>query len=426
MSQRIRSVRGFNDIPPSESAIWQQVEAVCARVLASYGYGEMRLPIVESTDLFKRSIGEVTDIVEKEMYTFPDRNGDSLTLRPEGTASCVRAALDTGLVQEGVQRLWYAGPMFRHERPQRGRYRQFHQIGAEAYGLSGPDVDAEIILMSARLWKELGLKDVRLELNSLGTPESRGAYRQVLVEYLRQHESELDEDAKRRLDSNPLRILDSKNPQVQAVVENAPKLADHLDDESQAHLDAVCAILDESGVSYSINPKLVRGLDYYSRTVFEWITDTLGAQGTICAGGRYDGLIEQLGGKPTPAIGFAMGIERLVELIKEEGLARESSAADVYLVAVGERAGQAAFALAEKIRDAAPGLRLITHCGGGSFKSQFKKADKSGAGLALILGDSELDSGTIGYKPLRGQGDQETLTIQELLERLAALMPGGH
>lgn len=426
MSQRIRSVRGFNDIPPSESAIWQQVEAVCARVLASYGYGEMRLPIVESTDLFKRSIGEVTDIVEKEMYTFPDRNGDSLTLRPEGTASCVRAALDTGLVQEGVQRLWYAGPMFRHERPQRGRYRQFHQIGAEAYGLSGPDVDAEIILMSARLWKELGLKDVRLELNSLGTPESRGAYRQVLVEYLRQHESELDEDAKRRLDSNPLRILDSKNPQVQAVVENAPKLADHLDDESQAHLDAVCAILDESGVSYSINPKLVRGLDYYSRTVFEWITDTLGAQGTICAGGRYDGLIEQLGGKPTPAIGFAMGIERLVELIKEEGLARESSAADVYLVAVGERAGQAAFALAEKIRDAAPGLRLITHCGGGSFKSQFKKADKSGAGLALILGDSELDSGTIGYKPLRGQGDQETLTIQELLERLADQKPVGH
>jgi histidyl-tRNA synthetase len=402
----------MNDILPEDTPYWQQLEATIRGVLASYGYAEIRFPIVEKTELFKRSIGEVTDIVEKEMYTFEDRNGDSLTLRPEGTACCVRAGIENGMLVNQVQRLWYMGPMFRHERPQKGRYRQFHQIGVETFGIAGPDLDAEHILMTARLWQALGLEGLELQINSLGTQEARAAYRETLVEYFSAHKDKLDDDSQRRLHSNPLRILDSKNPDMRGLIEAAPKLTDHLDEESRDHFQKLCAILEAAGIDYTVNTCLVRGLDYYNRTVFEWVTDQLGAQGTVCAGGRFDGLVEQLGGRGTPAAGFAMGLERLLELVKAN--LEPDHHPHVYLVLVGEAAQQAGIILAEKLRDAVPGLRLLTHCGGGSFKSQFKKADKSGAELALILGEDEVANGTIGVKYLRQEREQESLAQDAL------------
>jgi len=410
----IQAIRGVNDILPDVTPEWRHLEEMVRQLLDAYGYREIRMPIVEKTDLFKRSIGEVTDIVEKEMYTFEDRNGDLLTLRPEGTAGCVRAGIENGLLHNQVQRLWYCGPMFRHERPQKGRYRQFHQIGVEVFGLEGPDVDAEHILMTARLWKMLGLDDsVQLQLNSLGSAEARAAYRETLVEYLWEHVNELDEDSRRRLESNPLRVLDSKNPAMRDLIEAAPKLTEHLDEASQAHFDTLCAILDAAGVEYTINPCLVRGLDYYGKTVFEWVTDKLGAQGTVCAGGRFDGLVEQLGGKPTPAVGFAMGVERLVSLLEAEHVPHEHYRPHAYLVLVGDAAQRQGLLLAERLRDALPLLRIETHCGGGSFKSQFKKADKSGARLALILGEEEVDNGSIGIKFLREEAEQLSLSQAE-------------
>ena len=422
----LQAVRGMNDVLPADSALWQYFERTVADLLTGYGYQQVRMPIVEPTELFKRSIGEVTDIVEKEMYTFADRNGDSLTLRPEGTAGCVRAMLEHGLLGGGTsQKVWYAGPMFRHERPQKGRYRQFNQIGVETFNLAGPDIDAELILLSWRLWQQLGLQDaVTLELNSLGSSEDRARYRDELVSYLRARFDQLDEDSQRRLESNPLRVLDSKNPQTQALLADAPRLADFLNEDAQAHFSGLRALLDAAGVPYVINPRLVRGLDYYGLTVFEWTTDKLGAQGTVCAGGRYDGLVEQLGGKPAPAVGFAMGIERLLLLIQTldrvpPELARQ---VDVYLVTLGDAAAVAGFRLAEHLRDALPGLRLVVHCGGGSFKSQFKKADKSGALFALILGEDEAAAQQIGIKPLRTEGQQENIAWQALPARLEQLL----
>ncbi len=421
MSKNIQAVRGMNDILPEQTPSWRYLEETVRQLLDAYGYNEIRMPLVEMTDLFKRSIGEVTDIVEKEMYTFEDRNGDMLTLRPEGTAGCVRAGIENGLLHNQVQRLWYQGPMFRHERPQKGRYRQFNQIGVEVFGLQGPDIDAEHILMTARLWRMLGLDDaVELQLNSLGTSASRAAYRELLVDYLRQHENKLDEDSKRRLESNPLRILDSKNPEMRPIVEAAPKLDQHLDEESREHFATLCAILDEAGLKYTINPCLVRGLDYYGKTVFEWVTNKLGAQGTVCAGGRFDGLVEQLGGKPTPAVGFAMGVERLVSLIEDQSLPLSRYQPHAYLVQVGEAAQQKGMLLAEQLRDALPLLRLESHCGGGSFKSQFKRADKSGASLALILGDEEVVNGTLGIKFLREESEQKLLPLNEAIDFMAA------
>jgi histidyl-tRNA synthetase len=413
----------MNDILPEETPAWRYLEEVVRQLLDSYGYHEIRMPIVEKTDLFKRSIGEVTDIVEKEMYTFEDRNGDMLTLRPEGTAGCVRAAIQNGLLHNQTQRLWYRGPMFRHERPQKGRYRQFHQIGVEVFGLEGPDVDAEHIMMTARLWKMLGLQDdVTLQLNSLGSIASRAAYRAILVEYLWKHVDSLDEDSKRRLDSNPLRILDSKNPEMREIIDNAPKLNEHLDEESQAHFDQLCGMLDAVGISYQINPCLVRGLDYYGKTVFEWVTDKLGAQGTVCAGGRFDGLVEQLGGKSMPAVGFAMGVERLVSLLELEHTSLRHYQPHAYMVLVGEAAQREGLLLGEQLRDALPQLRLEVHCGGGSFKSQFKKADKSGAPLALILGEEEMEQGRLGIKFLREQRDQQSLVRGDAVDFLAGYL----
>lgn len=412
MAEIIRSIRGMNDILPEATPYWQVIETILKDVLAGYGYQEIRFPIVEKTELFKRSIGEVTDIVEKEMYTFEDRNGDSLTLRPEGTAGCVRAAMENGLLNQ-TQRLWYMGPMFRHERPQKGRYRQFHQIGVEAYGFNGPDIDAEMIMLTARLWKALGLKGVTLQINSLGSTEARLAYREVLIAYFEQHQSELDEDSQRRLHSNPLRILDSKNPEMQALNDAAPKLIDYLDDESKQHFEQLCQILDSVDIAYEINPRLVRGLDYYGKTVFEWVTDQLGSQGTVCAGGRYDGLVAQLGGKEATAIGFAIGLERLVALLDATDALPEIKQTDAYLVAVGEQAMAQAALLTERLRDELPGIRLISHCGGGSFKSQFKRADRSGARWTLILGDEEVSNQTIGIKTM-ATGEQQTLKWAEL------------
>ncbi|MCW8919605.1 MAG: histidine--tRNA ligase [Gammaproteobacteria bacterium] len=423
MSKNIQAVRGMNDILPEESPAWRHLESTVTRLLDSYGYREIRMPIVESTDLFKRSIGEVTDIVEKEMYTFEDRNGDMLTLRPEGTAGCVRAAIQNGLLHNQVQRLWYRGPMFRHERPQKGRYRQFHQIGVEVFGLEGPDVDAEHILMTARLWRMLGLEqDVTLQLNSLGSSASRTAYRGILVEYLWHHVDSLDEDSRRRLDTNPLRILDSKNPAMREIIDGAPKLNEHLDAESQAHFEQLRAYLDAAGIAYQINPCLVRGLDYYGKTVFEWVTDKLGAQGTVCAGGRFDGLVEQLGGKPTPAVGFAMGVERLVSLLEQEQLPLHHYQPHGYMVLVGEAAQREGLVLGERLRDALPQLRLEVHCGGGSFKSQFKRADKSGARLALILGEEEVSNGTLGIKFLREEREQQSLDRGLAIEFMAGYL----
>ena len=421
MSKKIQAIRGMNDLLPDQSPLWQYFEEQVRTLMRRYGYREIRTPIVEQTALFKRSIGEVTDIVEKEMYTFDDRNGDSLTLRPEGTAACVRAAMEHGLLHNQTQRLWYQGPMFRHERPQKGRYRQFHQVGIEAYGLDGPDIDAEVILLSARLWKQLGLDaHVTLELNSLGSPEARAAYRDTLVAYFERHHELLDEDSRRRLSSNPLRILDSKNPDMAEMLADAPQLLDHLDDASREHFEALKARLDAAGIAYRINPRLVRGLDYYSRTVFEWTTTALGSQGTVCAGGRYDGLVEQLGGKPTPAVGFALGVERLILLLETLDLipAESQRGPDAYLLAMGERAEREALLLGERLRDALPGLSLQVHCGGGGFKSQIKKADRSGARLALILGEDELEQGQLTIKYLREEREQETLDQATAIDRL--------
>jgi histidyl-tRNA synthetase len=413
MAKTIQAIRGMRDILPGETPLWHRLEDAVRDVLESYGYQQIRMPIVEMTELFKRSIGEVTDIVEKEMYTFEDRNGDSLTLRPEGTAGCVRAAMENGLLHNQTQRLWYQGPMFRHERPQKGRYRQFHQIGVETFGMAGPDIDLESILVTARLWKALRLTGLELQINTLGTPEERHTYREQLVAYLSQHRDQLDEDSLRRLESNPLRVLDTKNPAMAPVVAAAPSLMDHLGEASRAHFQVICDGLDAAGVSYVINPRLVRGLDYYSRTVFEWVTTQLGAQGTVCAGGRFDGLVEQLGGKPTPAMGFAMGIERLIALLEQQSADAEV-VADAYLVLVGEAAERHGLVMAERLRDALPGLRLMSNCGGGSFKSQFKRADRSGASLALVVGDQELANGVVGVKPLRGDGEQTEVAQAKL------------
>lgn len=417
--QAIQAIRGMHDILPEQSPYWQWLEHKAREVLGAYGYQEIRLPIVEKTELFKRSIGEVTDIVEKEMYTFEDRNGDSLTLRPEGTAGCLRACLEHGLLHNQTHRLWYYGPMFRHERPQKGRYRQFYQLGVETYGMAGPDVDAEMILLTDRLWRKLGIRDkVELQLNSLGTSEERHAYRGILVEYFQRHQDQLDADSLRRLESNPLRILDSKNPDMQAMLREAPVLLDHLGDESLKHFSDLKTMLDSLGIRYVLNTRLVRGLDYYGKTVFEWVTDELGAQGTICAGGRYDGLIEQLGGKANHAIGFAMGMERILALVEQlEHVAIEPTV-DVYMIRVGDAAEKAGLMLAEKIRDQIDGLKLQVHCGGGSFKSQFKKADKSGAAFAIILGDDEVQRGEVALKSLRIEQEQQTLTHDVLLQAL--------
>ena len=415
MAKLIQAIRGMNDILPEQTPYWQYVENTFRQLMQSYGYQEIRMPIVESTGLFKRSIGEVTDIVEKEMYTFEDRNGDSLTLRPEGTASCVRATMQHGLLHNQIQRLWYSGPMFRHERPQKGRYRQFHQFGVEAFGLAGPDIDAELILMSNRLWQKLGMSDdVTLELNSLGSSAARQEYREVLVKYFEAHQSELDQDSQRRLQTNPLRILDSKNPEMQKLNENAPKLIDHLDAESKQDFAVLCKTLDDAGVSYKINPRLVRGLDYYSKTVFEWVTDKLGAQGTVCAGGRFDGLVEQLGGKATPAIGFALGLERLIELLDIPEDVQRDNNLDAYLVLVGDEALLKGMPLSEKWRNEISGLKLQVNCGGGSIKSQMKKADKSGANIAFILGDDELEKNVITVKFLREKKEQAVIGLDEV------------
>ena len=413
MSKFIQSIRGMHDVLPDDSHRWQSFEAIIQKLMTSYGYKEIRMPLVESTDLFCRSIGEVTDIVEKEMYTFEDRNGDKLTLRPEGTASCVRAGIQHGLLYNQIQRLWYSGPMFRHERPQKGRYRQFHQFGVEAYGIATPDIDAELIFISARLWRQLGLKDVRLELNTLGSNQARADYKQILVEYLNKHIDLLDEDSLRRLETNPLRILDSKNPALKEILDNAPALLDHLDDESRQQFDKLKASLDAAGIEYTINPRLVRGLDYYCKTVFEWVTDELGAQGTICAGGRYDGLVEQLGGKLTPAIGFALGMERILSLLETQQ-DQQAETIDIYFVLLGEDSSVKGLQLAEDIREQLPDVKMIAHCGGGSMKSQMKKADKSGAKIALILGEDELKNTQVTVKYLREKKEQESVDFEKL------------
>ncbi len=412
MANNIQAIRGMHDVLPDQTPLWQYAEQTLRDVLSAYGYSEIRLPIVEKTELFKRSIGEVTDIVEKEMYTFDDRNGDSLTLRPEGTAGCLRACLEHGLLHNQVHRLWYYGPMYRHERPQKGRYRQFIQLGVETYGMSGPDIDAELILLMDRLWKKLGIRDkVRLQLNSLGTIAERLVYRETLVSYFQAHLDELDEDSLRRLGTNPLRILDTKNPAMHKLVANAPELMAYLGEESLQHFNTLTGTLNDLGISYEINTRLVRGLDYYSKTVFEWVTDELGSQGTVCAGGRYDGLIEQLGGKPNFAVGFAMGIERLLALMEVSGNIPQTRTVDVYMIRVGETAEREGLRFAETIRNELPGLKLQVNCGGGSFKSQFKKADKIGADYAIILGDDEVSRGEVSIKSLRnGEEQQQTLS----------------
>ena len=422
MANNIQAIRGMHDVLPEQTPLWQYAEQMIKDVLRAYGYSEIRLPIVEKTELFKRSIGEVTDIVEKEMYTFDDRNGDSLTLRPEGTAGCLRACLEHGLLHNQLQRLWYYGPMYRHERPQKGRYRQFIQLGVETYGMSGPDIDAELILIMDRLWKKLAIRDkVRLQLNSLGSITERLVYRETLVGYFKEHLNELDEDSLRRLETNPLRILDTKNPAMQHVVSNAPDLMSYLGKESLEHFNTLTASLNDLGIAYEINSRLVRGLDYYSKTVFEWVTDELGSQGTVCAGGRYDNLIEQLGGKPNFAVGFAMGIERLLALIETAGNAPAAKTVDVFMIRVGDAAEQEGLRFAETIRDKVPGLKLQVNCGGGSFKSQFKKADKSGAEYAIILGVDEISRGEVSIKSLRSEHGQQTLSQAQTLAFLQEL-----
>ncbi len=413
--EKIVAIKGMNDILPADAHLWEIFENTAQSILQSYGYQNIRTPIVEETRLFARAIGAVTDIVEKEMYSFTDSmNGDQLTLRPEGTAGVVRAVLEHNLVYEGPKRLWYKGQMFRHERPQRGRYRQFHQFGAEAVGFAGPDIDAELIMLCRRLWDDLGLENIRLELNSIGDADERARHRVDLIAYLEQHEAILDAEAKRRLHTNPLRILDTKNPAMQEMVNGAPKLLDYLGEASRAHFDGVRKILDRNNVPYTVNTRLVRGIDYYNRTVFEWVTDELGAQGTVCAGGRYDPLIEMFGGKPTPGVGFAMGIERLIELMKSAGETAAPNQCDVYLVHQGEEAQIQAFILGERLRDA--GLDVILHCatptGAGSFKSQMKKADGSGAAFAVIIGEDEVANNTASVKAMRGaEGEQQQVAV---------------
>ena len=422
MAKQIQAIRGMNDCLPEQSPLWQMVESTLRQVVASYGYAEMRMPIVEMTNLFQRAIGEVTDVVEKEMYTFEDRNGDSLTLRPEGTAGCVRACVEHGLTYNQERRVWYIGPMFRHERPQKGRYRQFHQFGVEVFGLAGPDVDAELIMMTARLWKTFGISEhLTLQLNTLGSSAERVTYRDALVAFLEQHQEKLDEDSRRRMYSNPLRVLDSKDAGVQALLAEAPRLADYFGEETRAHFATLQHLLDEAGIAYELNDRLVRGLDYYNYTVFEWVTSSLGSQGTVCGGGRYDGLVEQLGGKATPAVGFAMGLERLVLLLetleRTEGVARP---VDLYLCMSGEGSRAAGFRLAERLRDTLPQLRVMSHCGGGNFKKQVGRADKLGADIALILGEAEIANEQVGVKFLREQGEQQLLQWDELIQLLVS------
>ncbi len=408
----------MNDILPGQTATWRKLESVLIDIAQRYGYREIRLPILEQTELFRRSIGEVTDIVEKEMYTFLDRNDESLTLRPEATAGMVRAGITNGLLHNQKQKLWTTGPMFRYEKPQAGRYRQFHQFDVEALGYEGPDVDAELIIMSARIWEALGIDRLELEINSLGTSESRARYREALVSYFSGVKNELDQDSIRRLDKNPLRILDSKNPEMQAIVAGAPVMLDYLDDESAAHFATLKSLLDSAGVAFTVNPRLVRGLDYYNRTVFEWVTDALGSQGAVCSGGRYDGLVEKLGGRSTPAIGWAMGIERFVALYEACGGEPGSNASDVFIAAVGDDAQRAAFGLAERIRSEAPDLRVEMNLGGGGFKAQMKRADKSEASIALVIGEQEVADGTVGIKPLRSREDQETVAMDDIVTAL--------
>ncbi|WP_273827762.1 histidine--tRNA ligase [Providencia rettgeri] len=424
MGKNIQAIRGMNDYLPADTRVWQKIEATLKNILQGYGFSEIRTPIVEQTPLFRRAIGEVTDVVEKEMYTFNDRNEESLTLRPENTAGCVRAGIEHGLLYNQEQRLWYLGPMFRYERPQKGRYRQFHQLGAEVFGLAGPDIDAEVILMTARWWKALGISEhVTLELNSIGSLEARANYREALVAFLEQHKDKLDEDCKRRMYTNPLRVLDSKNQDVQTLLNDAPELFDYLDVESREHFDGLCKLLDNAGVKYRVNQRLVRGLDYYNRTVFEWVTTALGSQGTVCAGGRYDGLVEQLGGRGTPAVGFAMGMERMVLLVQEVNpeFTADTSVADVYLASFGDNSQQAALLVAEKVRDKLPTLRLMTNHGGGNFKKQLARADKQGAKIALILGEDEINNSQVTLKDLR-TGEQETISQQLMASRITELL----
>ena len=421
MANQISAIRGMNDIYGADANAFDYLIKTAEKTLQQYGFNSIRLPIVEKTELFARSIGEVTDIVEKEMYTFSDRNGESLTLRPEGTAGCVRAIVQNGLAHNQIQKLYYTGPMFRYERPQKGRYRQFHQFGVEVFGLASADVDAELIVLTARLWEQLGLENLELQINSLGSQEARENYRNTLVSYLSQHKDKLDEDSLRRLETNPLRILDTKNPDMKTLVDGAPKLIDHLDDESKAHFETVKSHLDDIGIAYVVNPNLVRGLDYYNRTVFEWVTTELGAQGTVCAGGRYDGLVEQIGGKSVAAVGFAMGIERLVALLMDKELVPVVGEADLFIVAAGEKASRPGLVISEMIRDAFPALNVQMNCGGGSFKSQFKKADKSGASYAIVMGEQEIDEQVVAVKPLRSEGEQQIIKWAELTAYLSTL-----
>lgn len=421
MAKNIQAIRGMNDCSPTESPLWQWIEGQVRQILSSYGYSEVRMPIVESTPLFARAIGEVTDVVSKEMYTFWD-NDEQLTLRPEGTAGCVRAAIEHGWIYNNEQRLWYMGPMFRHERPQKGRYRQFHQAGVEVFGIATPEIDAELIILTARLWKALGIdQHVSLQLNSIGSLEARANYRSALVAFLENHQDLMSEEEKERLVKNPLRILDTKNQALQDVLDGAPKLLDYLDDESREHFAQLCGLLDAVGIQYEINPKLVRGLDYYNKTVFEWVTSALGAQGTVCGGGRYDGLVEQLGGHATSGVGFAMGLERLVLLVQEVNKSIPvKSAVDIYIVYQGEGTTLAAFQLAEKLRSELPHLSTMLHCSGGNFKKQFKRADKSGATLALVLGESEVQNNQVVVKHLLGAAEQQTIDVSNLIEHVKA------
>ena len=421
MAKNIQAIRGMNDCSPTESPLWQWIEGQIRQILSSYGYSEVRMPIVESTPLFARAIGEVTDVVSKEMYTFWD-NDEQLTLRPEGTAGCVRAAIEHGWIYNNEQRLWYMGPMFRHERPQKGRYRQFHQAGVEVFGIATPEIDAELIILTARLWKALGIdQHVSLQLNSIGSLEARANYRSALVAFLENHQDLMSEEEKERLVKNPLRILDTKNQALQDVLDGAPKLLDYLDDESREHFAQLCGLLDAVGIQYEINPKLVRGLDYYNKTVFEWVTSTLGAQGTVCGGGRYDGLVEQLGGHATSGVGFAMGLERLVLLVQEVNKSIPvKSAVDIYVVYQGEGTTLAAFQLAEKLRSELPHLSTMLHCSGGNFKKQFRRADKSGATLALVLGESEVQNNQVVVKHLLGEAEQQTIDVDNLIEHIKA------
>ena len=425
MSPSIQPIRGMNDVLPAEIGAWQHLERVVRELLAVYGYEEVRVPIVEHTELYRRGIGEFTDIVEKEMYTFTDSGGDSLTLRPEATAGVVRAVISNGLLRGARLKLWTAGPMFRHERPQKGRYRQFHQYSVEAVGFPGPDVDIELVALSARLWRALGIGRVRLEINSLGTTEARARYREVLVGYLQAHEAALDADSRRRLGGNPLRVLDSKNPAMQALIAGAPVLTEHLDAESATHFAQVRAGLDALGIGYTVNPRLVRGLDYYSRTVFEWVTDALGSQDAVCSGGRYDGLVPQLGGEPTPAVGFALGVERVVALLAQGAAVPAAPAPAVSLIAAGEAAQRAAPRIAEALRDALPGRGVIQNLGGGNIGTQFRRADRSGALFAVVLGEAELERGVAAVKPLRREGGQSECPLEELPARVAAFVQEG-